>query len=117
MVTGGALGASAAAGAEGSRGTLSETTLVARLLGAGRSPCCAARAVAFRSERTTTKGAQRIGPLAWGSRSGDRIRPAVVRTELQPHHRSCTAPRLDPDTSMRISCRTRPSQDRRLGSL
>src|SRR5215203_6990897 len=43
MVMGGSLcaGAACAAGAAGSRGTASVTTLVARVLGAGRSPCCA----------------------------------------------------------------------------
>src|SRR6476469_5565659 len=59
MVIGGVVGGASAA--PSGRGTLSDTTLVARPLGAGRSSCCAASAPELRSERaTTTAGAQRM---------------------------------------------------------
>src|SRR6478672_6153852 len=59
MVIGGVVGGASAA--PSGRGTLSDTTLVARPLRAGRSSCCAASAPELRRERaTTTAGAERM---------------------------------------------------------
>src|SRR4051812_47636266 len=65
MVSGGGVGGASAA--PSARGTESDTVLVARPLGAGRSSCCAASALEVRSERATmTAGAQRMAAVGSG---------------------------------------------------
>src|SRR5262245_29259185 len=95
MVTGGVVGGVSAA--PSGRGMLSDTTLVARPLGAGRRSCCAASAPDLRSERTaTTAGAQRMddtvgsgfsnGGSGWGPEVHDKKLHRCAANVQSPGH-------------------------------